>query len=660
MLAPLSAGAAQRQHTVLQINRQPGAGAGPTMTLPNAKPVALAVHQTVPDGARIDVPARITVVIASTDAKSTTTLRPDTSFTPVSTGAGEQSSIGHGSALFSVVHGALDFFQVKSDKFTASAKGTIFSVDTSKAQVSFACTRGAIDVAHDAKLQIDSNKRNANAKNRTGGAAKRSAGASGSVSAPTTVRTIDVLNAGAKWNVAYHPLVASDYVRKFASAAEAQAFYQTQVAAAQQSQDPERIAAAYNNRGNALYAEADYDHAIADYDEAIKLDHNLATAYYNRGNVYYDKGDLTRAIADYNEAIRIDPNYEYAYVDRGNAYDDNGDHARALADYNFAARLNPNDSDVYYNRGLLYDDQQDYDRALADYSQALKIDPTYSWAVSNRGLVYAMKGDRVHAMADYNEALRLDPKDADAYYNRGQAYASVADYDHAIADFTQATLYSPKDPDAHTNRALAYWAKGDYDRAIADDTDAIRLAPKDEAAYRGRGFAYWSKGDNDHALADYNQAIVMVPKDAFAYKIRGIVYLYGGSAAQAQSDFGNAAQLVPSDPYAALLLELANRRASAPSRLAQSLKAINMNLWPAPLIRLFLGQATPAAARAAAANPNATTAHAQLCEATFYSAEYSYLQNAKPDAMQQYRQVVSDCPRSISALAAAAALRAYK
>ena len=57
-----------------------------------------------------------------------------------------------------------------------------------------------------------------------------------------------------------------------------------------------------------LYGDkGDYDRAIADYDEAIRLDPRYAVAYYNRGVAYCDKGDYDRAIADYNEAIRLDP-----------------------------------------------------------------------------------------------------------------------------------------------------------------------------------------------------------------------------------------------------------------------------------------------------------------------------------------------------------------
>src|SRR5262249_1166922 len=48
-------------------------------------------------------------------------------------------------------------------------------------------------------------------------------------------------------------------------------------------------AAAYFKRGSAYRAKEDYDRAIMDYTEAIRLDPNSASAYNNRGLAYQDK-----------------------------------------------------------------------------------------------------------------------------------------------------------------------------------------------------------------------------------------------------------------------------------------------------------------------------------------------------------------------------------
>src|SRR5436853_7140147 len=69
------------------------------------------------------------------------------------------------------------------------------------------------------------------------------------------------------------------------------------------------------DRGDAHFQRKDFDRAIADYSEAIRLiqiDRRfalsftmLATAYHNRSIAYRQKGDLDRADADLQEAKRI-------------------------------------------------------------------------------------------------------------------------------------------------------------------------------------------------------------------------------------------------------------------------------------------------------------------------------------------------------------------
>src|SRR5262245_54878914 len=76
------------------------------------------------------------------------------------------------------------------------------------------------------------------------------------------------------------------------------------------------FAEAYHNRGVAYRAKGNTDHAIADYNEAIRLDPALAEAYSSRGMAYRAKGDTDHAIADYSEAIRLDPSFAEAYNNR--------------------------------------------------------------------------------------------------------------------------------------------------------------------------------------------------------------------------------------------------------------------------------------------------------------------------------------------------------
>jgi tetratricopeptide (TPR) repeat protein len=52
-----------------------------------------------------------------------------------------------------------------------------------------------------------------------------------------------------------------------------------------------------------------YERAIADYDEAIRLDPKSAAVYYSRGRCREARGDPKGAKVDYSEAARLDPKF---------------------------------------------------------------------------------------------------------------------------------------------------------------------------------------------------------------------------------------------------------------------------------------------------------------------------------------------------------------
>lgn len=95
----------------------------------------------------------------------------------------------------------------------------------------------------------------------------------------------------------------------------------------------------YYNRALHLAAEQDYDEAISDFTEAIRLYPKHIDFYRSRGDAYYDKKDYDKAINDYTEVIRLNPNSALAYNSRARAFEAQGKHAEAQADFDKAKQL---------------------------------------------------------------------------------------------------------------------------------------------------------------------------------------------------------------------------------------------------------------------------------------------------------------------------------
>ena len=239
------------------------------------------------------------------------------------------------------------------------------------------------------------------------------------------------------------------------------------------------------------------------------------------------------------------------------------------------------------------------------------------------------------------------------YYNRGIEYDEKRDYDRAIADYNEVIHLDPIYAKAYCDRGNAWRNKGDLDRAIADYNEVIRLDPKDAKAYNSRGIASRAKGDLDSAIADYNEAIRLDPKDAGCYKNRGVANLYAGSLSRALADLNQASELKPKDAYTALWLDVVNKRSNLPSRLPQAIAQLDMTRWPAPVIRLFLGQMTPDAVLAAADDPNGMIKQRRVCEASFFSGELRLMQGTKENAAHLFRLAATDCPKTLIVWSAA-------
>ena len=174
----------------------------------------------------------------------------------------------------------------------------------------------------------------------------------------------------------------------------------------------ENLSIAFYNRAIAHGVKGDHDRAIADYDQAVRLDANNAKAYYGRANAYYNKRDYQRSISDFDQAIRLSPNVARYYSDRADAYDNLGQFDRALADYDRGIRLDPADGSIYYNRGIAYAGAGQYERALVDYDQAIKLNPQDAAANKYRGQSNFYLARYGAAAADLGRAFELGRDDA--------------------------------------------------------------------------------------------------------------------------------------------------------------------------------------------------------------------------------------------------------
>jgi tetratricopeptide (TPR) repeat protein len=219
--------------------------------------------------------------------------------------------------------------------------------------------------------------------------------------------------------------------------------------------------------------------------------------------------------------------------------------------------------------------------------------------------------------------------------------ARIADCSAVIERGKPAT---PRVIKAHFARAGAYLSKGDVDHAIddykivIDQSSAGLLAAFDRAAPDLR--------ESEPPAAGFGRAFGRNGYRAQAYRALGIASFQAGLLEQSQDGFRRLSEIDPKNADAALWLDLARRRAGLPSELADSAKRLDMGKWPAPIVRLFLGETTPEAVLAAADRGGPDMRRTRRCEASFFAGELMLDQGREADAFRLIDRALAECPQT--------------
>jgi tetratricopeptide (TPR) repeat protein len=200
---------------------------------------------------------------------------------------------------------------------------------------------------------------------------------------------------------------------------------------------------------------------------AIAFNPLNAESFHRRGNIFYfDFKQPDAALADFNEAIRLNPREVGAMRARAILYTAAGKYQEALADLDTVIAITPSDPDPFYNRAQVYLAMGDFKRAMADCQRNLDLQPQGASTLFLQWRISVMAGDYEAAVAQADSVIALGV--TPYRLNRGAAeYASGATL-RAAADFERLTQQFPEIPYGWLWLYLA-------DRKLGrDDSDKIR------------------------------------------------------------------------------------------------------------------------------------------------------------------------------------------
>jgi tetratricopeptide (TPR) repeat protein len=146
-------------------------------------------------------------------------------------------------------------------------------------------------------------------------------------------------------------------------------------AKAQGSNEANRLA----REGAEAAKNQDLDKAVELLRKATNMDHKyadeLAAVYQRRAYAFAKNQQFQEAIQDYTEAIKIESKDPRIYEQRAAVEMKMYDYDKAMADYSELIKLKPNEVRYLNYRAYVYEVKDDVQNSMADTEKVLKLDP---------------------------------------------------------------------------------------------------------------------------------------------------------------------------------------------------------------------------------------------------------------------------------------------
>lgn len=181
------------------------------------------------------------------------------------------------------------------------------------------------------------------------------------------------------------------------------------------------------------------DDALAIYNRSIQAAPERPWGYLHRAICYHNRNQFDLALDDFHQVIKLDQNYGLAYSYRGEIYNSlaNIHQEYAFKDYNKALELNGKNTSVLFHRGTLHARLGNFFQALDDYNRAIKLKPDES-LLYNRGIIFYQQNQLEKAGEDFRQALAMNPKHIPSLINMGLILYELEQIQAAIQCFEQA------------------------------------------------------------------------------------------------------------------------------------------------------------------------------------------------------------------------------
>lgn len=215
--------------------------------------------------------------------------------------------------------------------------------------------------------------------------------------------------------------------------------------------------------GHKLLAEKEYERAIHDFEEAIRIRSENAAAWNGLGWAHSSLNQHEEAVTDLRQALKYAPEWEECWISLGVEYLILSKPSDALVALQRAVGIKATDARAWLYLGKTYVILHSDEQATRCFKQATSIEPTNAEAWYELGTV-SIGDDSIGALT---KALELKPDYADAWHSLASSLNNVASslnnakrYEDAIVVWKKVLELKPMDTYLTDTRARVWWRIG--------------------------------------------------------------------------------------------------------------------------------------------------------------------------------------------------------
>ena len=286
----------------------------------------------------------------------------------------------------------------------------------------------------------------------------------------------------------------------------------------------------------------EYEDAIKELDEALRVQPNLEEAWLVKLQVYNEMENTEETVKTLEKYVELSGD-KSLYESLALLYVQNGDRKKAIEYYRRMAEAEAKDAaDVPYVLAVYEMGVEMYEEALANLKSCEPNLEKYPGLNYNTAVCEMVLGHFEEAIAKFTESIEKEQFKSDALYNRAICYMSLDNYQAALEDFTayidmpvtEETVDNTQNMEQKRKPDIAWYYRGiceisvkAFEQAAADFTVCIENGINADESLFNRGLSYLQSDRFVEAKTDFTTCIEkgILPDESLFYRAYAERYL---------------------------------------------------------------------------------------------------------------------------------------